>query len=92
MMKRETARRVRALLAVVSWCVLIGATTAADVAYEVEVRADVKIPMGDGVRLSANVFLPKAEGEFPVVLARTPYGKGGTGGGPGRFYASRGYV
>ena len=91
-MKRETVRSVRALLAVVSWCVLTGATIAADVAYEVEVRADVKIPMRDGVETSANVFLPKAEGRFPVILARTPYGKGGTGAGPGHFYASRGYV
>ncbi len=91
-MKREMVRRIVALLALVSWCVLTGATIAADAAYEVEVRADVKIPMRDGVELSANVFLPKAEGEFPVVLARTPYGKGGTGAGPGHFYASRGYV
>jgi putative CocE/NonD family hydrolase len=92
MMKRETARRVSAWLAIWSWCMLAVATAAADVTYEVEVWADVKIPMRDGVELSANVFLPKAEGEFPVVLVRTPYGKGGTGGGPGHFYASRGYV
>ena len=92
MMKRETVRSVAALLAVASWCLLAGSTIAADTAHEVEVRADVKIPMRDGVELSANVFLPKAKGKFPVVLARTPYGKGGTEGGAGHFYASRGYV
>jgi putative CocE/NonD family hydrolase len=91
-MKRETVRRVRALLAVVSWWVLCGAAIAADVAYEVEVQADVKIPMRDGVELSANVFLPKAEGKFPAILLRTPYGKGGTGNGAGRLFASHGYV
>ena len=29
-------------------------------AFEVEVRTDVKIPMRDGIQLSANIFLPKA--------------------------------
>ncbi len=88
-MNRLTLRNVAALLLVVSWC---GSTVAAEAAHEVEVQADVKIAMGDGVELAAHVFLPKAAGRFPVVLARTPYGKGGTGGGPGHSYASRGYV
>ena len=44
--------------------------------YEVEVREDVKVPMRDGVKLSTNVFVPKAEGPFPVILMRSPYGKG----------------
>ena len=91
-MKRETVRSVVAWLTVASWCLLPGAVLAAEAAYEVEARADVKIPMRDGVELAANVFLPKAEGRFPVVLARTPYGKGGTRGGEGHFYAARGYV
>ncbi|MFN7939520.1 MAG: CocE/NonD family hydrolase [Bryobacteraceae bacterium] len=34
------------------------------------------VPMRDGVRLAANVFRPAASGRFPVVLIRTPYGKG----------------
>jgi putative CocE/NonD family hydrolase len=40
----------------------------------VSVRYDVKIPMSDGVRLSADVYLPDAGGPFPVILLRTPYG------------------
>lgn len=68
--------------------------------FEVEVRTDVKIPMRDGVELSANIFLPKvpqgtagtAEGEFPVILIRSPYGKGNEKYGDGLFYAGRGYV
>lgn len=35
----------------------------------------VKIPMRDGVRLCANVFLPTAAGTHSAVLQRTPYGK-----------------
>ena len=35
------------------------------------------IPMRDGVKLAANVFLPSGEhGRLPVILERTPYGKG----------------
>ena len=33
----------------------------------------VRIPMRDGVELSATAFLPGQEGKFPVVLQRTPY-------------------
>lgn len=74
------------------WCVLHNALFAANLPYEVESRAEVKIPMRDGVELAANVFLPKAEGKFPVILARTPYGKGKPEGGAGRVWASRGFA
>ena len=65
---------------------------AAQAPFEVEVRTDVKVPTRDGVALSANIFLPKAEGRFPVILVRSPYGKGDEKYGDGLFYASRGYV
>lgn len=55
-------------------------------------QANVEIPMRDGTPLSANLFLPKAGERFPVILIRTPYGKGGEGSGEGRFYAARGYA
>lgn len=50
------------------------ATTTQPVTIEKELR--VKIPMRDGVRLSTNIFRPSATGRWPVLLARTPYGKG----------------
>lgn len=34
---------------------------------------DVKVPMRDGVNLSANVFFPAGDAPFPVLLNRTPY-------------------
>ena len=40
---------------------------------EVEMRLDVKVPMRDGVKLSADIYLPLGDGPFPVVLMRTPY-------------------
>jgi putative CocE/NonD family hydrolase len=36
----------------------------------------VPVPMRDGVRLSANVFLPSEHARVPTILVRTPYGKG----------------
>jgi uncharacterized protein len=42
---------------------------------DIRVERDVSIVMPDGVRLSANVFLPEASGPLPVVLALTPYDK-----------------
>src|SRR5438874_671817 len=33
----------------------------------------VKVPMRDGVRLSADIYLPEGSGPFPTVLMRTPY-------------------
>ena len=41
-----------------------------------EQRFVVRMQMRDGVRLSANVFLPHAEGRYSTLLIRTPYGKG----------------
>jgi putative CocE/NonD family hydrolase len=36
----------------------------------------VPVPMRDGVRLFANVFLPPSHPRVPAILVRTPYGKG----------------
>jgi len=36
----------------------------------------VRVPMRDGVRLDTNVFHPAGTVRFPVILIRTPYGKG----------------
>ena len=58
--------------------------------HDVRILRDVKVPMRDGVRLSANVFLPRAEGRFPIIFQRMPYGE--NGGGLGPFYAQRGYA
>lgn len=91
-MNPRSLRNLRVFSALAVWCALVVALSAKDVVYEVEVRADAKIPMSDGTNLAAHIFLPKAEGKFPTVLVRTPYGKGGTQGGAGHTYASHGYV
>jgi putative CocE/NonD family hydrolase len=53
---------------------LIGAARAAD-PYAVTFEPDVEMKTRDGVTLYADVFRPKADGQFPVLLQRTPYGK-----------------
>jgi putative CocE/NonD family hydrolase len=40
-----------------------------------ERRADVTVPMRDGVLLRADLLLPSPEGKFPALVYRTPYGK-----------------
>ena len=90
-MKRNHQCRPATLALLAIFCLLPAPLLSAEV-LEVEVRLEVKIAMQDGVELSANLFLPKAEGPFPVVLVRTPYGKGGEKHSEGRFFASRGYA
>jgi len=43
--------------------------------YEVTVQRNVAAKMRDGVTLRADIYRPKADGKFPVLLTRTPYDK-----------------
>lgn len=61
--------------------------------YGVKIDFNQRVKMQDGVELSADVYRPDGEGQFPVILSRTPYNKNGSR--PlefGRFYASHGYA
>lgn len=40
---------------------------------EIRFLWDIPVPMRDGVRLSADIYLPKGDGPFPAILQRTPY-------------------
>jgi uncharacterized protein len=42
---------------------------------QVTIERDVAAKMRDGVTLRADIYRPKAEGKFPVLLERTPYNK-----------------
>jgi uncharacterized protein len=46
-----------------------------DAEHRVTVALDVPAPMRDGVTLRANVYRPHGDGPWPVLLARTPYGR-----------------
>jgi predicted acyl esterase len=60
---------------------------------QVRTEFGVLIPMRDGVRLSADVWLPQVPGRYPVLLARTPYMKTGLKLAEwAGYFAKRGYV
>ncbi len=54
---------------------------------------NVRVPMRDGVELSADIYRPQEEGQYPVILARTPYVKANERiVEMGQGWAGRGYV
>ncbi len=62
---------------------------------QVKNKFDVRIPMRDGVHLSADIWMPAEAGRYPILLVRTPYLKTSAGSSNpelGEYYARRGYV
>ena len=59
--------------------------------YDIALELDVKIPMRDGVELSADIYRPRAAGRFPTILLRTPYDNNNDIE-KSRTLANRGYV
>ena len=79
-----------ALLFLIVANLLIGAARAAD-PYAVTFERNVAMQTRDGVTLYADIFRPKADGQFPVLLQRTPYDKN-NGVSVGLQGAARGYI
>jgi len=64
-----------------------------DSAHEVWIDFDRRVPMRDGITLSADVYRPKGDDRHPVILLRTPYLKTGDGQlKRGRYFAEHGYA
>jgi uncharacterized protein len=57
-------------------CLIFICCAALSAAARPPVKIHAMIPMRDGVRLAANVFLPNDASHGPAILVRTPYGKG----------------
>jgi putative CocE/NonD family hydrolase len=55
--------------------VLIAISVQATDPYSVTIERDVPVKMRDGVTLHADIYRPKADGQFPTLLQRTPYDK-----------------
>jgi hypothetical protein len=69
--------------------------SASDGQYAVIIERNIEVPMRDGTILRADVWRPDADGEFPVLIERTPYDKGTSSESnlrAGEFYASYGYA
>ena len=61
--------------------------------YGIAMQLDVKVPMRDGVRLSADIYLPHGAPPVPAVLIRTPYSNNSDGLiEQGRRLAASGYA
>ena len=61
--------------------------------YAVLTQDGVGMKTRDGVKLYADIYRPKAEGKFPVILMRTPYDKStGCKQKPAYEMATHGYV
>jgi putative CocE/NonD family hydrolase len=83
--------RKNALYAVALVLMLTTSLLHAAPTYEVTVERGVTAKMRDGVILRADIYRPKADGQFPVLLQRTPYNKN-NGAAFGLKAASSGYV
>ncbi len=59
--------------------------------FEVTEKRGVMVAMRDGVELATDIYLPKDDGPFPVILVRTPYKKEMVEL-QAHFYARRGYA
>ena len=71
-------------------CVLFFASTA--IAADVTVEHNVTMKTRDGVALRADIYRPRADGKFPVLLERTPYNKSAGESEFGMRAAALGYV
>ena len=65
--------RTLRIISVLTLATLAGAAET----YNVTVEHGVAAKMRDGITLHADVYRPKADGKFPVILSRTPYDKRG---------------
>ena len=98
-MRKDSQSRLKIAYRLILLCALLALaasigleaqqTTASDGAVIVERNVPAK--MRDGVILRADIYRPKAEGKFPVLLTRTPYNKTGEIS-LGVKAAERGYV
>jgi uncharacterized protein len=68
------ARISKPLVVVLLW--IVGLLTLGCTARALAESKEGMVPMRDGVKLATNVFLPDGAGPWPVVITRTPYGKG----------------
>jgi putative CocE/NonD family hydrolase len=68
-----------------------GASMAAAPPARIVVEKNVAMQTRDGVTLRADIYRPAAEGNFPVLLTRTPYNKDNTAQF-GQKGAARGYI
>src|SRR5260370_39450231 len=58
----------------IAWLFVGGGLCLADSLQEIRIDRHQAAPMRDGVRLYADIYRPAAEGRWPTLVMRTPYG------------------
>lgn len=64
----------KSLLILVSALLMVFMPKSSSAVTEIKILRHREVPMRDGVKLFADVYLPRAEGRYPVLVVRTPYG------------------
>ncbi len=59
--------------------------------HNVAVRRDIEVAMPDGARLLTDRYWPRGAGREPVIVMRSPYGRGAVWALAARLLAERGY-
>jgi putative CocE/NonD family hydrolase len=92
---KEAVLFERRILAMLMMCavVLSAPHCVAQQSYAVIAQNSVPMKTRDGVTLYSDIYRPKAEGRFPVILMRTPYDKSASWAvAPAYQIATHGYV
>ena len=77
---------------------MTGKYAGSQIEHDVTIHKNVMVEMRDGVKLAADIYFPSvggeiADGQFPVILERTPYDKSAPRQVTNmKYYARRGYV
>jgi uncharacterized protein len=86
-------RILQVILVICAGSMLTAHCARAQQTYDVLARNDVPMKTRDGVTLRADIYHPKSDAKFPVILMRTPYDKSvGWAVSPAYQIASHGYV
>ena len=70
----------------------MGADKGSEARHEVQIDYNVPVPMRDGTILRANVYRPRQDGKYPVLVERVCYELTKRAAANGQYYASKGYV
>src|SRR5260370_8169760 len=68
-------RILHAILVMCAACMSMSHYASAQQSYEVIAQDGVPMKTRDGVTLRADIYHPKGDGKFPVIMMRTPYDK-----------------
>ncbi|GCE30633.1 hydrolase [Dictyobacter alpinus] len=69
---------------------------AASYPRELQIQFDLRVPMRDGITLSADIYMPVANqgkiNRYPVILSRTPYMKADVSLENAKYFVRHGYI